>query len=303
MKKARYIWCAPLLFIGLGGAQAEELSMQGEFAANFREASMLSSLTIEQIGGHDGPALRFAIEQALGDTHFVLLGGRTGRSRAEGTISGTVTADSVESRFSRKEKECVERDPKKKCIRREDVMRPCIRRTVTVDARIRLTENAGGRILYSQTKPYRNEVSWCRGDSAPTTEEEAIGIGLGVIAREVRLDIAPEYRTYDVRVRESTKGMGKADAARFKEIVRMTKIDAYQACAAWQAMYRGTDRHPSLLFNMALCAEQAGDYDRAMLLYHDAGRAGAGEAAEGMRRGARLIAGRADAAARGGIRR
>ena len=61
--------------------------------------------------------------------------------------------------------------------------------------------------------------------------------------------------------------------------------------------------HPSLLFNLGLCAEQRGDYEKALGLYQDAALAGANEGREGFARATRLVAGRADAQERAKRRR
>lgn len=105
----------------------------------------------------------------------------------------------------------------------------------------------------------------------------------------------PLISTYNVRVRESTKGLAKPAAAQFKALVTQTKRDARGACAGWQAMRAEAGAHPSLLFNLGVCAEQRGDYAPALALYREAASAGASEAREAADRATRLIAGREDA--------
>ncbi|RYY24284.1 MAG: hypothetical protein EOP62_17520 [Sphingomonadales bacterium] len=292
-------WMAAALAVATsaGVAEAETLSMTGEFAAPYRDASLLGSLALGRIEGQDGPALANAIERYLSNTHFELMGGRGARRDADGTLSGGITGGSEETPFTRKEKKCTSKDKDGKCIKEEEVEVRCRRRVINLNVSLRIVRGSDGRIVYSEQKPFRHEASWCQGQSAGQTVEEIIGGGIEQIARSVRFDIAPEVRTYSIRVREGTKGMSKEAAKRFKDLIKLTKRDARGACAGWDAM-RDAAGHPSLVFNQGLCAEQRGDYARALALYGDASRAGATEGREGMERANRLIAGREDAAVR-----
>ncbi len=284
-----------------GIAHAEVLEIRGELAAPNREASLLRSIAIERIEGQDGEALARAIEQGLSGTHFDLMGGRAGRNNAEGALTGGVTTGVDESPFRRREKRCVEKDSanQKKCIREEEVEVRCRRRIVSVKADLRLVRNRDGRIVYSVTKPFTQESSWCEGrEDRPAPVEEVIADAIRNLGYSVRGDIAPTLSTYSIRVRESDKGMAKDQAKRFKELVKLTKRDGRGACAGWAALAPEVPNHPSITFDLGLCAEQAGQYEKALELYHAAARAGASEGREGADRAIRLIAGREDAAIR-----
>lgn len=299
MARGRTWLAAVLVAAGLVGvARAEVLEITGEFPARYREASLLHSLSIDRFEGQDGMALARGIERALGGSHFELMGGRAGRNNAEGSLSGGVASGAEEAPFRKKEKQCVERDKDRKCLREEQVEVHCRRRIVTVRADLRLVDNQDGRILYSTQKPFRDETSWCGGDSPSRTVEDTISAAIAEMAQDVRYDLAPNVSTYKIRVREGTKGLSKDAAKRFKDLVKLTKRDPAGACAGWQAMHAEAGEHPSLLFNLGLCAEQSRDYEGALRLYRDAAAAGAGEAREGAERAANLIAGREDAKAR-----
>lgn len=293
MKRKALLLAGALAWTGL--AQAEVLEVTGEFPANNREASFLESISVDRFGGSDGTALQIAIERALGGSQFELLGGRTGRDTAEGSISGSVSSGVDESSFRKKEKQCVSKDDKGKCLKEEQVEIGCKRRIIDVKADIRIVRNTDGRILYSQPKPFRDEVEWCRGDSPGRTTEDVIEGAIQGIAGSLRGDIVPHVDTYKIRVRESTKGLPKEAANRFKELVKLTKRDADGACRGWEAMQAEAAGHPSVLFNLGLCAEQRGEYEKALSLYQDAALAGATEGREGFTRATRLVEGRADA--------
>lgn len=286
-----------------GVAWGEVLEITGEFPANNREASFLESVTVERFGGNDGAALQIAIERALAGSQFELLAGRTGRENAEGSISGSVSSGVEESGWTRKEKKCVEKDGKGKCTKEEQVEVRCKRRIIDVKADIRIVHNGDGRILYSEPKPFREEVTWCPGGNPGRTAEDVIENAIHGIAGSLRGDLVPHIDTYKIRVRENTKGLSKEAANRFKGWVKRTKRDAQGACRGWDAMRAEAAGHPSLLFNLGLCAEQRGAYEDALGLYQDAAQAGASEGREGFERATRLIAGRADAAERAKRRR
>ncbi|ATY32433.1 hypothetical protein [Sphingomonas psychrotolerans] len=146
-------------------------------------------------------------------------------------------------------------------------------------------------------------MEWCRGGNPARTTEDVIEGAIRDIAGSLRGDLVPHVDTYKIRVREGTKGLSKEVANRFKELVKLTKRDARGACAGWDAMRAEAAGYPSLLFNLGLCAEQRGEYEKALGLYQDAAQAGANEGREGFERATRLIAGRADAQERAKRRR
>jgi hypothetical protein len=289
--------------LGVTAAHAEVLDITGEFAAPNREASLLHSISIDRISGQDGPALGRAIEQGLAGTHFELLGGGMGRNRAEGSLSGGVTTGVEENSFKKTEKKCVEKDKDGKCTREDNVDTMCRRRVINVNVDLRLIRNRDGRIVYSASKPFRDEVSWCAGQNPPSTVEDTVSDAVRSIGMSVRRDIAPSRESYRIRVRESTKGMSKEQAQRFKDLIKLTKRDQRGACTGWDAMRPDLGAHPSLLFDLGLCAEQSGDYEAALNFYRQAASAGAGEGNEGAGRAQRLIAGREDATIRARTRR
>ena len=120
------------------------------------------------------------------------------------------------------------------------------------------------------------------------------------LADETARAIMPQTTDYSVRFRESSKGLPKDQEKAFKAAVKQSQRDLPGACAAWSAIDAAAPGHPSLLFDLGLCAEAAGDYARAADLYRRAaplmGRDN--EADEGARRIDRLLAAREDAAAR-----
>jgi len=315
MRTKRFGRCAALCAIAAGFAAgpafAEAVQMTGKFAAPYREAALLDSLGIDRFSGRDGRQLEMAIERVLsqpdidGRPHFDLIAAFGGGQGPEGVLSGAVTSGVQDSRYKQKQKRCVEREGGRengKCLREAEVEVDCTRRVVNVSADLRLVRTGDGRVIYTADKPKRDEISWCRGEEPPRTVEESVRGMIQSIAGDVRRDIAPVVETYSIRFRESTKGLAKELNRPFKDIVRQTQRDLRGACSAWEAMDGQAPNHPSITFDLGLCAEAAGDYREALELYRRAAPligTGGNEAVAGAERVGRLIAAQADDAARG----
>lgn len=295
MRGSSFLGALALVFVAGGVAHAETLQVTGEFPAANREASFLRSISVDRFGGADGPALGIAIERALTNSQFQVVGGRVGRDTAEGSVSGAVSTGVAMQPFTRKEKKCVEKADDGKCVKEQEVEISCVRRIIDMNADVRIVRNTDGKILYSEAQPFRDETTWCARESPDRTVETVVAGAIRNIAESMRGALVPHVDTYQVRVRESTKGLTKETAQRFKELVKLTKRDARGACAGWEAMQAEAAGYPSLLFNLGVCAEQRGEYEAAVRFYTDAVRAGASEGNEAANRATRLIAGRDDA--------
>ncbi|WP_447726442.1 hypothetical protein [Sphingomonas koreensis] len=302
--------CAAATGIVAAPACAEAVQMTGKFAPPYREAAMLDSLGIDRFNGRDGRQLEMAIERALsqpdveGRPHFDLIAAFGGGQGPEGVLGGAVTSGVQDNDYKEKRKRCVEREGGKdsgKCLREVEVEVNCARRVVNLGADLRLVRTADGRVIYTTDKSKRDEISWCRGDEPSRTVEESVRGMIQTIAGEVRRDIAPVVETYSIRFRESTKGLPKELTRLFKDIVKQTQRNLPAACASWAVMSAQAPDHPSITFDLALCAEAAGEYRRALDLYRRAAPligGGSNEAIAGYERVDRLIAAQADDAAR-----
>ncbi len=245
---------------------AETAQMTGRFPARYREAAMLLSLSIDRFSGRDGYQVQSAIERALGSTrHFDLVGGRGGR--AEGAMSGGVSSGVEDSYYRKKEKRCTERDANKKCTKEEEVEIRCTQRVANLTVDLRITRSFDGAVVYTANKPLRQQIDWCEAQSAPRSSEEMISSMVSEVAQAVRGDIVPYTDTYRIRFRESTKDLPKPEVKPFKDIVKLTQRDLNAACAGFAAMNQRAPNHPSILFNLGLCAEAAGDLRAALGWY------------------------------------
>lgn len=284
-------------------AQAESVKLTGRFPAAERQVAMLRSVAVERFSGRDGAALSLALERALANgRHFdVVPADRRGDAGgADGVISGAVSAGVQESDFDKTEKRCVERDATRKCTKEEQVKVRCTRRIVEFSADVRVVDAAKNRVLFSAERPKRDELTWCGDEEPARTAEQTVRTFIATTASELAAAFTPRDESYSVRFRESTKGLPKEAERLFKDIVKQTQRDLPGACAAWRAMAETIPDHPSILFDLGLCAEAAGNWTEASDFYAKAapllGRDS--EAATGVRRIADLTVARADDAAR-----
>lgn len=280
-------------------ALAEDAAITGRFPARYRDAAMLLSLAVDRFGGRDGYQLQSAVERSVGSAgYFDMIGARSGRP--EGVLSGGVSSGVEDSYYKKREKRCTVRDASNKCTREEDVEIRCTQRVANLTADLRITRVQDGAVVYSVNKPMRQQVNWCEGQSAPRTAEEMISSMIGEVAQGVRGDIIPSTENYHVRFRESTKDLPKPEVRPFKDIVKLTQRNLGAACQQWGEMNKRVPNHPSILFNLGLCAEAAGDLRAALSWYQLAapmlGRNN--EAQEGAGRVQRRMAADADDAER-----
>jgi hypothetical protein len=270
MRTNRAGWVAAAIIAGMTAtsALAETATMTGRFPAQYRDAAMLGSLAVERFGGRDGGAVSSAIERALGDgQHFDLIGGRRAGGRADGSMTGNVSSAVEDSYYKRKEKRCTQRDSNNKCLKEEEVEIRCTRRIANLAADIRIVRNYDGQIVYSVNKPLRQQIDWCEGQAPSRTADEMIGSMVGEIAGSVRHDITPRIDTYRIRFIEGSKGMPKDQVKRWKDLIKLTQRNLGAACQGFAEMNRVIPNHGSILFNLGLCSEAAGDLTGAIRWY------------------------------------
>ncbi|GAA0737638.1 hypothetical protein [Sphingomonas japonica] len=298
---------AALLCTG-GFAHAESAAVTAGAPAPAREVAMTHSIAIDRIGGTDGMQLSLALERLLaqpganGQPYFDLLAGRRGADSADVILEGVVTTGVDEGRVKLTRNRCID-EQDGKCAKREDVELDCRRRIIDVRADVRVATGEEGRVLYSEAKPQRRESSWCPGDDRPAPTEQLVSAMIETIAAQIHADLVPRESQVNVRFREGRKGMGKSEGERFKQAIRLTQRDLPGACGEFRAIEAAMPGHPSTAFNLALCAEAAGDLAAAEAAYRRAQaiEPRAGDIREALDRIAATMAMRADLAQRAAL--
>lgn len=287
----RGTWLVVAGLMVAGAAWGESASMTGKFPAGVREAGRLGVVAVDRFDGRDGRQVESVLEQAIG----------TPGGQPDGILSGGVTTGVEENPYKGSEDRCVEwegGDRKKACTKRAQVPVPCIRRVVVVTISVRLMRLEDNLSVYADNKSGRSEITWCGGASPYTTTEQMVTAQIRDIADRIRGDVRPSTQTYRVRFREERDGMPKDVGNRFKAIVKLSQNDPRTACGQWAAMNAGMPNHPSVLYDLAVCAEAAGRYDDALAGYRAAQAAllpkKSGDIGDSINRVGRLLIARAD---------
>ncbi|HTM95627.1 MAG TPA: hypothetical protein VL100_07410 [Croceibacterium sp.] len=271
-------------------AMAETLPVGGVYPAGSDAAAAVQSIAVEPFGGIDGQTLAIALGDELravsigGTPYFrVVPGGRA--AEAEATLQGTLSVErSRRDSYDKEREECVERDKDDKCTKREKRKIPCWEAVVRIDPSIRLID-PDGMLLDAFDEPRESATRYCRDDRRPS-QDDMIRQLTQALARDLRFRFAPVERVEDIRVMEDRNGLANADKDRFRDALRLTKQDGRLACDAFHALEGTNAGHPSVLFNLGLCAESAGDLAAAEDYYRRtlAANAKADYAGMGLRR-------------------
>lgn len=269
--RAASISAATLALVLTAPACAETLPVAGLYPARNDDAAALQSIAIEDFSGDKGTSLSFAVTDALksaavyGEPYFDII--QLENADADAVLRGFANAEIVEIDLEdRKLVECLKKDDDKKCIDEKVTLYACSRLEVSVFPQIRLIR-ADGQQLYSKRDRLDASENYCANDSQiPSAEAMADGL-IETFARSVRFDLVPYYSSRTYRILESRKGLKKGDSRAFRSAVRMTKTDVAGACAEFAALEEAYPRHVSILFNIGLCAEGAGDLERAASYY------------------------------------
>ncbi len=285
-----------------GTARAETILVEVRRPAAADEAYRLHSMAVERFGGTDGRALANAVERKLAGLHDDTdqpLFDMFEAGRGEGAVSGRADIDVEESRYTEKRRFCPNtRDKNAECDDKvkETVEVTCRRRIVTLSADVRIVRTADGRVIFSRELPDRAEVGWCPGDTAPPETASAVAQMIARAAGALSGDFTAYHSNEALRIREDRKGLPKEQGEAFKAAVRATKISGGDACKGFAAIATTAPDHPSVIYNLGLCAEARGDYQGASDYYRRLG--GVGDASAALARVRGTLAGLAQSAAR-----
>jgi hypothetical protein len=256
-------------------AAAETLTVDGLYPARSRAAAQVESLVVERFGGREGRELSFALEGMLaelsvyGQPYFRVVAERS-TAPADAVLSGIANAVIENQPVEESHKECVEKDGNGKCLREEDVTIRCQRRTITLNPSLRMARIDDGAVVYQRQIFQRDQIVLCPDRTANRSIPDTVGQLIGNVVAEVRLDIAPVYRSDAIRVLEVRKGLDKDQSNRFRDALKATARNPQGACDIWQALDDEVPGQSSIVFNLALCAEQRGELDEALVRYRQA---------------------------------
>ncbi len=273
-------------------AHAETLPVEGIYAAGTDAPSQVRSIAVADFSGRAGERLAFAIDSALrgavieGRPYFDLTftapafgnsytydGGNDARGQADrrggpdAVMRGIAEVEWRDSDAGAKDvEECAIRDDRGKCTEKKTVSYPCRAREVSLRPEVRLVAH-GGELLYAKGDTLTASRRFCKDERDTPSVDSMIEELAGGFAAAMRSDLAPQYRSEGIRLLESRDAIAKADHTAFKAAVRQTKTDIAGACSAFEALEPANPRAVSVVFNIGLCHESAGDLEAAGQFY------------------------------------
>ena len=205
---------------------------------------------------------------------------------AKGIYTGVVTvANTRDAHYTQNRKECSRREIKydKKgnpsegnCISWRNYTVSCTKRNATFAFTPKLIEVETGRIIYSNNISEMTTASACPDSRTPL----ASGFELIAKAKETakaafKRDIAPSYVTFNIKLMDSKDGIASREAAEKLDLgmdyAKNGRLD--RACELWGEGRILSPNSPSLIYNLAICAEVRGDLEKSLDLYKMADRA------------------------------
>lgn len=282
----RFVWGAAL--IGAAAARAETLPVEGIYAAETDAPSRAETIAIAGFAGRGGERVAFAIDSALRAaridrrpwfqvTFSAPAFGESYRydrdadpaARRDGVDAVMRGIAEVEWRDvdsgTKQVEQCAAKDDRGRCTEKKKVDIPCRARNLTLRPEVRMVAR-GGDQLYARSDTLPLSRRFCK-DEGPPSVDSMIEELAGQFAAAVRSDVAPMFRSEDIRLLESRSGMPKTDHAAFREALRLTKSDVAAACEAFAALEPTNPRSVTVLFNVGLCHESRDDLEAAAQTY------------------------------------
>lgn len=271
---------------------ATTVDIPARIPATNTEAASLRKIAVADFYGPDGDRFAYELEAALASVTFdtkpyftltdsgqrnnadtaqraVAYGRRVG---AQGVYFGQImTADMHRSPYETSEKRCVEWDKDKKCTRKAAFRVFCMRQNYDLTVLPSLVRVADGRVVYASHKNASASTSWCEGEPRPLSDDDLVESAMEDVLAEIRTEIAPYNTVLHATVNAYSDGLPPDSAARFDAAVRSArKGDVSDACRQWGEIDQANPGHAATVYNLGVCAETSGDYNKALTQYERA---------------------------------
>jgi tetratricopeptide (TPR) repeat protein len=196
--------------------------------------------------------------------------------------TGTVTSPVYHQNYYQESRsQCVEEDSKKgflgirKCKRSVETKISCNKAEAVYSFTPKLIEIESGRILYSESIKGVATANSCSDQETPAPSESQLKRAAKEKALAAfRKDVAPSFATIDIPLMDSTDTISNDQAKRKLlqglEFAKGNRLD--RACELWQEANELGAPSPSILYNLGVCAETTGNFQRAGELYRKADR-------------------------------
>lgn len=196
----------------------------------------------------------------------VKLGKFTG---ADTIVSGTLGANINSTHYSKTVSKCSD----KKCKNTYDATVQCTKHTAVAVFEPKAVSVETGRILFSKNYTRSVDTDACNGEGdALLSDSELRGRAYAIIAEDFKADVAPYTYTVDVELFESDDSDMPEKADKYFdmgiELAENKRVD--NACMMFAKAQSEFNKSVALAFNNGVCAEYAGDIEKANAFYHNA---------------------------------
>ena len=279
-------------------ASAETFTVEGVYGSRAALPGDIEVIAMENLGGNVGPDVALDLSEALGSVYIegqpyfrivpaslagagqvVVIDRSDGGSEQlrvespnapDAVLRGRVRLTRQYRRIKdRVTKECIAKDDNGKCTEREEIRARCDEFVMRLNPRIQLV-TADGSQLYSKSDERTENVQYCADQDVEFDPEAMSAKMVGELISEVRADMAPSERRENIRIMESRKNLERSDRNAFRAAVKMADEDPNSACNGFEALEASNPTQVSVLFNIGLCYEGAGELAVAQDYYNRA---------------------------------
>ncbi|TRD10423.1 hypothetical protein FGU71_00070 [Erythrobacter insulae] len=253
---------------------AETLKIEGHLPAASDAGVEHQIIAIDDLNGAQGAKLGFELKTALerirvdGDLWFDVAA--FGSPGVEAVIQGSGDLQSSVTDVDPKQvRTCETKDAEENCIKYKTTAYDCSRYEMSFFPDIELVARSG-EVLYSARDTLKSSTLYCTDEAERPSHGAMANVLIQQFSDRVRDELAPRYLRADYRVLERRKGLSEPDRDAFKQALRLTKSNEDAACDAFRALDEKYPRQASVVFNVALCFERAGEYGMARETYQRA---------------------------------
>lgn len=203
---------------------------------------------------------------------------------AKGIFTGNITVSDVSDRRYREERqECIQRERKTgkngavwegNCLWWRKYYVSCTRRDAAFSVTPKIIDVETGIVKYTNNIVERTSATACDDSNVYLISKQSLlDTAKKKALNRIQADIAPHYVIIEIKLMDSTDGMDKDEKQLFKSglsLVKKNRID--RACELWEEALGNAPKAPSLVYNVAFCAEVQGNLEKSFKMYQQVDR-------------------------------
>lgn len=159
------------------------------------------------------------------------------------------------------------------CVLKQKVAYNCLERGANIDFNLKAVSVQKGNILFTKMYSGSSSSSRCErlNGGKLASDTELLNLAINSTLANLRKDVAPYTVTVTIEFMEKDNVMGKATKEKIKSalaFVEQNRMD--RACEMFRETLAGDTGSPALAYNLGICAEISGDFDKADRFYNQA---------------------------------